>query len=160
MAHPKLVPDNDAVACGLPYHSPAEESHIDTTAPREQVTSTVLQTPASSHTFIRKAMGNRDLQEEVMNIICLSWRDITITRYEGVLRQWKNYCSQRGVDPLVTDVKNVLDFLHGIYKRGSRYSGICAARSTFSSVVTIPGYERMSNHPLISRYVRGIFNKH
>ena len=65
VANPKLVPDNDTVACGLLYHSPAEESHIGTTAPREQVTSTVPQTPASNHTFIRKTMGNRGLQEEI-----------------------------------------------------------------------------------------------
>ena len=65
----------------------------------------------------RKAMGNRGLQEEIMDIICLSWRNTTTSRYEGVLRQWKNCCCQRGVDPFVTDVKNVLDFLHGMYKR-------------------------------------------
>ena len=64
------------------------------------------------------------------------------------------------VDPIVTDVKNALDFLHGMYKRGCRYSGICTARSALFSTVTITGYERMSNHPLISRYVKGIYNKH
>ena len=48
--------------------------------------------------------------------------ETTTSRYEGVLRKWKNYCSQRDVDPLVTDVKNVLDFIHGKYKRGCRYS--------------------------------------
>ena len=58
VANPKLVPDNGTVSCGLPYHSPVEESHIDTTTPQEQVTSTIPQTPASSHMFIRKAMGN------------------------------------------------------------------------------------------------------
>ena len=105
-------------------------------------------------------MGNRDLQEEVMDIICLSWRDTTTSQYELVLRQWKNYCRQKGVDLLFTDVKNVLDFFHGMYKRGCRLSGICAARSALSSAVTIPGYERTSNHPLISRYVKGIYNKH
>ena len=72
VANPKLVPNNDTVACGLPYHSLAEESHIDTTSPQQQVTSTVPQTPASSLTFIRKAMGNRGLQEEIMDIVCLS----------------------------------------------------------------------------------------
>ena len=71
VANPKLVHDNDTVACGLPYQSPAEESHIDATPPREQVISTVPQTPTSSDMFIRKAMGNRGLQEEVMDIICL-----------------------------------------------------------------------------------------
>ena len=160
MANPKLVPHNETVACGLLYHSPAEESHIDTIAPPEQVTSTVPQTPASNDTFIRKTMGNRGLQEEIMDIICLSWRDTTTSRYEGVLRQWKNYCFQRGVDPLVTDVKNVLDFLHGMYKQGCRYSCICAAKSAPSNAVTIPGYERMSNHLLTSRYIKGIYNKH
>ena len=70
------------VACGLTYHSPTEESHIETTASREQVTSTVPQTPASSHTFIRKGMGNQGLQEEVMDISLMErhsnislWRD-------------------------------------------------------------------------------------
>ena len=150
----KLVPDNDTVTCGLPHHSRAEENHIGTTAPREQVTATVPQTPTSSHTFIRKAMENRGLQEKIMDIICLSWRDTTISRYEGVLRQWENYCCQRGVDPLVTDVRTMLDFIHGMY------SGICAARSALSSAETIPGCERMSNHPLISRYIKGVYNKH
>ena len=95
-----------------------------------------------------------------MDIICLSWRDTATSHYEGVLRQWKKYCYRRSVDPLVTDVKNVLDFLHGMYKQGWRYSGICAARSALSSAVTIPGYERMSNNPLISRYIKGFYNKH
>ena len=129
-----------------PIILPQKKATFDTTVPREQVTSTVCQTPASSHTFIRKVMGNRSPQEEVIAIICLSLRGTTTSRYEGVLRQQKNYCWQTVVDPLVTDVKNVLDFLHGIYKRGCRYSGCCAARSALSSAVTIPRSERMSNH--------------
>ena len=47
-----------------------------------------------------------------------------------------------------------------MYKREFRYSGICTDRSAFSSAVTIPGYERVSNHLLISRQVKGIYNKH
>ena len=160
VANPKLVPVNGAVTCGLPYHSPAEENHIETTAPREQVTYTVDQTPASSHTLFRKAMGNRDVSEEVMDIICLSWRDKTTSPYEGVLRRWKNYCSQKDVDPLVTDVNNVLDFLHRTYKLGCRYNCICTATSALFSAVTISGYERMSNHPLMSLSVKDICNKH
>ena len=47
-----------------------------------------------------------------------------------------------------------------MYKQGCRYSGICATASALSSAVTIPGYKRMSNHLFISRYVKGIYNKH
>ena len=96
VANPILVPDNGTVSCGLPYHSPVEESHTDTTTPQEQVTSTIPQTPASSHMFIRKAMGNRGLQEKAMDIICLSWRDTTISRYDGVLRQWEKLLLSKG----------------------------------------------------------------
>ena len=67
MANPKLVLDNDAIACGLPYHSPAEEILIDTTAPQEQAIFTLPKTLAFSHTFIREAMGDRDLPEEVID---------------------------------------------------------------------------------------------
>lgn len=57
-------------------------------------------------------------------------------------------------------MKTVLDLLHGIYERGCRCIGICAAKSALSSAVTIPGYERMSNHPVISQYVKSIYSKH
>ena len=95
-----------------------------------------------------------------MDVICLSWRDTTASHYEGVLRQRKNYCCQRGGDPLITDVNNMLDVLHGMYKRVCRYSGICSARSALSSAVTMPGYESMSNHSFISQYTKGVYNKH
>lgn len=160
VADTKLVPDNDAVKCRLPYDSTAEENHIDTTTPQEQVIFTVPWNPASSHTFIRKAMRDWEPPEEVIHIICLSWRGSTVSRYDRTLRKWKNYWSQRDVDPLDTSLKTVLDLLHGIYERGCRCIGICAAKSALSSAVTIPGYERMSNHPVISQYVKSIYSKH
>ena len=54
----------------------------------------------------------------------------------------------------------ILRFLLSMYKGGSRYSGLCAARSALSSAITIPGYNCISEHPMISRFLRGIFNQH
>ena len=90
-----------------------------------------------------------------MDIICLSHGETQqqhLVMMKGYSDRGKSIAAKRHVDPLVTDVKNVVDFLHGMYKQGCRYrySGICAARSALSSAVTIPGYERTSNHPLIS----------
>ena len=53
---------------------------------------------------------------------------------------------------------NVRSFLYGIYGGESLYSSICAARNALSSVVSITGYERLSHHPLVSRFFEGIFN--
>ena len=39
-------------------------------------------------------------------------------------------------------------------------SGLCAARSALSSIVTIKGYKKLSEHPFISRYLKSIYNRH
>lgn len=39
------------------------------------------------------------------------------------------------------------------------YSDIRAARSAFSSVVSIAGYERLSGYSLVSRFVKRAFNR-
>ena len=50
--------------------------------------------------------------------------------------------------------------MHGMYINGFLYSGLCAARSALSSIVTIKGYIKLSDHPFISRHLKGIFNRH
>ena len=40
------------------------------------------------------------------------------------------------------------------------YSGLCGARSALSSVVCIKEFSKLSDHPMISRYLKGIFNRH
>ena len=53
--------NNDAVTCRLTHLFPQKKSRIDTTTSLEQITSTVPQSTTSSHTFIRGAMGDRNL---------------------------------------------------------------------------------------------------
>ena len=40
------------------------------------------------------------------------------------------------------------------------YSGLCAARSALSSVATIKGFVNLSDHPLISRYLKDNYDRH
>ena len=47
-----------------------------------------------------------------------------------------------------------------MYCNGCLYSGLCAARSVLSSLFTIKGYLKLSDHPLVSRYLKGIYNWH
>ena len=47
-----------------------------------------------------------------------------------------------------------------MYHNGCLYNGICAARSALSSLTTIKDYFQLSDHPLISRYLKGIYNRH
>ena len=47
-----------------------------------------------------------------------------------------------------------------MYRNGCSYSGLCAARSALSSSIIIKGYLKLSDHPLVSRYLKDIYNRH
>ena len=64
------------------------------------------------------------------------------------------------MDPYIADVNTVLAFMHGMYLNRCLHSGLCAARNALSSVVTINGFIKLSDHPHISRYLKGIYNRH
>ena len=44
--------------------------------------------------------------------------------------------------------------------KGCLYSGLCGARSALSSVACINRFSKPSDHPMISGYLKEIFNRH
>ncbi len=57
-----------------------------------------------------------------------------------------------------TTVNEVLEFLSEQFMAGIGYSALNTCKSALSSFATLPGDQSISNHPLISRFVRGTFN--
>ena len=80
------------------------------------------------------------------------------SRYESVLtqRRWVVYVISKNTDPCTPDLNTVLSFMHGMHINGCLYNGVCAARSALSSIVTIKGYSKQSEHPLSLT----IYNRH
>ena len=77
-----------------------------------------------------------------------------------MLKRWKSYALSRNENPCITNIDSVLKFLHGLYNDGCLYSGLCATRSALASLVTIKGFAKRSDNPLLVRYLKGIFNRH
>ena len=72
-------------------------------------------------------------------------------------------CLSRNSDACTTPDANsvqMLSFMHGVYINGCLYAGLCAALSAASIIVTIKDYPKFSEHPCISCYSKGIYNKH
>ena len=63
-------------------------------------------------------------------------------------------------NPDIANIESELKFLHGIYNDGCLYSGLYASRSALASVVTMKRFAKLSDHPLLVRYLKGIFNRH
>lgn len=60
---------------------------------------------------------------------------------------------------MLPKVNSVIEFLTMLYSKGNGYSSICSARSALSSIIALPNYKSLADHPLIKRFVKGVFNK-
>ena len=57
-------------------------------------------------------------------------------------------------------MNSVLKFLHYLYKNGCYYTGLSSACSALSTIMLIEGYSKLSDHPLISKFMKGIYSQH
>lgn len=80
-------------------------------------------------------------------------------QYGTYLRRWLLFCREQHHDAYVTSVNVVLTFLHHMHSQGLSYSTINAARSAISAFVVLrDSPHSLGSHPLVTRYVKGIFN--
>ena len=61
------------------------------------------------------------------------------------------------MDPLHPPVTDVLEFLQELYARGLGYSCLNTARSALSSFIVLDGNVTVGNHPLVQRFLKGVF---
>ena len=134
----------------------SSSKHTEFTIQKISKTPTLSENETISSSLIRESFGNTHLPREITDVITDSWRTTTRCRYDSVLRRWCIYASLRNMDSYTPDVNTVLSIMHGMYINGCLYSSLCAARSALSSIVTIEGYTKLSEHPFISRYQKGI----
>ena len=55
-------------------------------------------------------------------------------------------------------VSEVFDFLHALFAQGLGYSAIKSHGSALSSILQVPGVERIGEHDLVSWFMKGVFN--
>ena len=55
-------------------------------------------------------------------------------------------------------MSEVLDFLPALFAQGLGYSAINSHRSALKSILQVPEVERIGEHNLVSRFMKGVFN--
>lgn len=86
-----------------------------------------------------------------------SWRTGTTKQYDVYLKRWEQFCQSKEVNRLDASVENGIDFLATLVNSGLGYSGINTARSALSSVLILPNSITFGAHPLVARFLKGIF---
>ena len=158
MEHTIFVPNDGLTSPGFPCNSSTK--HPSITIQSRSATSTTSENETAGSSFISKSLRHPNIPPEITDVILELWRPTTTSRYESVLRRWYSFAISRNENPYSPEVTAVLAFLHGMYRYGCLYSGLCAARSALSSSITAKGYLKLSDHPLISRYLKGLYNRH
>ena len=113
---------------------------------------------SSSAPFVGEALRSLNVSQETKELISASWRGPTQKQYNTPINRWKHYCSSRDINYLTPTIEQVLEFLTEIYNTGAGHSVVSTTRSALSSVIFIPGFSRLSDHPLIKRLMKGVFN--
>lgn len=107
--------------------------------------------------LIRKKLNNKNLSTVAKDIIMASWRSGTGKQYHSYLGRWGKFCSQKAIPEEDASVDHGIEFLASLYEEGLGCSAINTARSALSSVLTLPGNVTFGNHPLVSRFLKGVF---
>ena len=155
MEHTELVPNDSSK-----YNKNTNNiQHSTSTITREkQQTSTVPKTKASCIPFIEQHIRTQDITELAKEIILASWRTTTKNRYNTTYGKWQEFCSEKNINSIQPTVNGVISFFSLLYHQGQGYRSICNARSVLNNITYLPEFSDISQHPLIKRFINGIFN--
>ena len=106
---------------------------------------------------IRECYKNQGISEHAVSIIIASWRESTLKQYECYFKKWCTFCSERQIDPMQSNEKEVLEFLTMLYRTGLGYSGINSARSALSTILWNDNGVTIGNFPTVKRFMKGVF---
>ena len=68
------------------------------------------------------------------------------------------FCSERNINSIQPTVNGFISFFSLLYHQGQGYRSICNAISALNNIIYLPEFSDISQHPLIRRFIKGIFN--
>ena len=93
-----------------------------------------------------------------LSIYNASWRKSTAKSYDSAWNLWAGWCKQRSVNPISAPLKDIIQFLTDQFHAGKQYSTINTYRSTISSAHPPIDGVLIGKHPIVSRFMQGVFN--
>ncbi|CAB3983293.1 Hypothetical predicted protein [Paramuricea clavata] len=147
--HVKILSDNTTAVCS--------HNNTDVTIPSSEDTSSTKEVAITDVPLIGGLLESQGISKEAASIIVQAWRPGTQKQYKYYLQKWEQHCCERSINPISPNVGTAIDFLHEFYKEGLSYSTLNTVRSALSSVVQPIDNFTFGNHPLVTRYIQGVF---
>ena len=100
----------------------------------------------------RKNIETNGYSKDTTEIIMASWKNNTKNKYNVYLKQWKIFCKNENINTSIT-LKQGLDFLTHLFKKGNKYSSISAARSVLSNLLPQYDEEGCGKHKHVNKFI-------
>lgn len=107
--------------------------------------------------IIKQQLSLTGLSNDTIDVIMASWRKSTSKQYNTYLTRWVAYCREQDIHVGEATIQDGLGFLTSLHKQGLGFSAINTARSALSSVMTLGDKTTFGEHPLVVRFLKGIF---
>ena len=155
-----LASNNTRPSDRSPHSAHSRFKNTFTTIQTVESSPTVSEASTFSSQPIGQFLAQFGLPREIEEVILAVWKPKTAAKYKSFIDRWKLFCVQGSENCYTPSVNSVLKFLYYLYKNSCYYSGLSSARSALSTIVHIEGYSKLSDYPLISKFMKGIYNQH
>lgn len=149
------------VGCSSPSHQWALLSSTISSNNIVITTQTQKNTPSKENEprgfqNIRRSLKAQGVPQAAINVIMLSWRQSTKKQYDSYIQKWFSFCRNK-INPFQPTVNHILAFFVVLFKQGLKYSVFQTARAAINNLTSICGDRDFSNHPLLKRFLSGVF---
>ena len=152
-----MVPKINGIADIASCDNQENERPVNVTSQKTSLSSlTKIDTDGMS--CVRENFQVRGFSERTTNIIMSSWRTGTKKQYQTFIRRWIQYTVEREIDKFHPSLGDVLNFFTSLFDKGLGYSSLNTARGALSAIGLKIENFMVGSHPLVIRYMRGIFN--
>ena len=91
-------------------------------------------------------------------ILEASIRNSTKKKYDVYIKKWENYCISNEINNDEITANHIINFLSNMFDENDSYSAIKTAKAAISHKICLPPYRNIGNHPLIVKFMKGVFN--
>ena len=158
VVEPNLVSNASQVSDRFSNSASFNSRHCDQSTRPQSSAGNQRSSPSSRMACLGQSYRSEGLSEGVISIIRQSWRSSTESAYSSAWRQWDSWCLTRNIDPLSAPLNSILEFLLEQFNMGKQYRTINTLRSAISMTHDEVDGTRIGQHPLVSRFLKGVFN--
>ena len=139
-----------SLACQAQSKQPADKGESTAT------TSSSYKVVSFRDSFIRSTLGNTGLSQGSTKLLSHAWREGITRQYDTTVRRWGAYCRKWEIDPLAPPIAAVVNFLTSLFEMRLGFGGVAYARSASGNFITVPGFPKLADHPLVQKLLKGV----